>query len=65
MEIVRKILLALEDKEDFTDPLIPEIPGVSTNEIYYHIKILSEAGLIEAKDWSTADGPEWVATSLT
>ena len=65
MDLIRKILLALEEKEDFEEPIVPEIPGVTTNEIYYHIKLLNEAGLIEAKDWSTDNGSEWVATSLT
>lgn len=62
MELGRRILLALEEKEDFSTPIIPEIPEHTKLEVVYHIKLLNQAGLIEAMDWS---GDEWVATTLT
>lgn len=65
MDLFRKILLSLEEKGDFEEPIFPDIPGETKNDISYHIKLLSEQGLIEAKDWSTCDGLEWVAISLT
>jgi len=65
IELAREILIALEELETFDEPVIPEISGRSPHEVCYHIKLLSEAGLIEARNWSTDDGPEWVATSLT
>ncbi|KRS20817.1 hypothetical protein AAY72_11705 [Alishewanella sp. WH16-1] len=64
-ELFREILLLLEKLESFDDPVIPNIPDRTKHEVVYHIKLLSEAGLIEAQNWSTDDGPEWVATSLT
>lgn len=65
IELTREILVALEELESFDEPVIPNIPGRSKHELVYHIKLLSEAGLIEAQNWSTGDGSEWVATSLT
>lgn len=65
IELVREILAALEELESFDEPVIPNIPDRSKHEVVYHIKLLSEAGLIEAQNWSTDGGPEWVATSLT
>lgn len=65
IELAREILITLEKLESFDEPVIPDIPGWSRHEVFYHINLLSEAGLIEAQNWSTDDGPEWVATSLT
>lgn len=65
MELVVKILNYLSDKADFDSPITPEVKGFSENQVYYHIKLMAQANLVEAKDWSTGDGPEWVVTSLT
>lgn len=65
IELARDILVALEELDSFDEPVIPDIPDRSKHEVVYHIKLLSEAGLIDAQNWSTDDGPEWVATSLT
>ena len=65
MELVYKVLEFAENKEDFIDPVTPEIKGYEIDAICYHIKILSQAGLLEAADWSTHDGPEWVLTHMT
>jgi hypothetical protein len=65
MDLVRKILLSLEEKEDFVEPTIPDIEGYTENQIFYHIKLMAEANLIEAQDWSSFDGPQWVASRLT
>ncbi|EGR1560408.1 DUF2513 domain-containing protein [Vibrio alginolyticus] len=65
MDLGRKILLALESKEDFSTHICPEIEDATDLQVSYHIKLLAEAGLVNAKDWSDCDGDEWVASSLT
>ena len=44
-----------------------EISGYSDNQVAYHVKILSEAGLLNAQDVSSCgpDGFDWIAGSLT
>jgi hypothetical protein len=65
MELVYKILEFAENKDDFIDPVLPEIQGFDGTTICYHVKILAQAGLVEAEDWSTDDGPTWVLTHMT
>ncbi len=65
IDLIRTILIELEQKESPNDWFRPEIEGYSADVVSYHIKILSEAGYIEARDLSTKDGFNWVATSLT
>ena len=49
MDLVRKILLALEENEDdFETGWQPEIDDHSFEEICYHLEIMKEAGLLEA-----------------
>ena len=64
-ELIRKILIALEDHEE---PLFGghlEIEGYSTEEINFHLMLLDEAGLIEAIDASTFSGPSYIPQRLT
>jgi hypothetical protein len=65
MELVVKILSFLEDKEDFINPVTPEIEGYTEDEINYHLKLMDQAYLIEAKDWSSMSSTTWVASCLT
>jgi repressor of nif and glnA expression len=65
LDLVRKILMEIEKKEESMGWIIPEIESYSENEIFYHIKILEEAGFIEAKDLSTLGTFEWAAINLT
>ena len=47
-ELVREILLSLENKESSLDYLEPEqVEGYGSELVSYHIQILDEAGLIE------------------
>mgnify|MGYP001309321571 CR=1 FL=1 len=65
MELVRKILIAAEEKQDF-QPQKLEIDGYSQEEISYHIKIMTQAGLIESQGYATSTGiPLWCIKSLT
>jgi hypothetical protein len=65
MELGRKILLKVEEKEDFSTPITPSVVGFTKQEVVYHIKLLHQASLIEAQDWSSDNGDNWVVTSLT
>ena len=64
MDLARKILLEVEDKDDFSSWLVPDIEEYTKLEIYYHIKLLIQAGLAEGKDLSS-DSDEWVVETLT
>lgn len=67
MDLARKILFAIEESEGECGPDDITIEGYSDQIVYYHIKILAEAGLIEAEDISKMgeDGFRWWAKSLT
>lgn len=65
MELVRKILLETEQYPKGTGWLNVEIAGYSKADVSYHVKILSQAGLLTAQDLTTRDGFCWMPTSLT
>jgi len=65
IELVRKILLEIESKDEPDGWIFPELEGYSEEEVNYHIKIMAEAGLIEARDLSTMNTFEWAAINLT
>lgn len=60
-ELIRQILLAIEAKPDDSWLGAGQIEGYSTEEVSYHYKILTQAGLIEA-DFK---GGLWWAKELT
>ncbi len=50
MDLIRKILLAIEaHPEPYSWDVLLDIPGYSEKEICYQVKLLEEAGLIEAR----------------
>ena len=67
MDIARNILFAIADCNDPWGPRELHIEGSSDQEVSYHIKLLYQAGLIEAEDASSMgpDGFSWHAGSLT
>jgi len=68
IDLCRKILKEIESIEDPWGPgENPRIQDYDTGKISYHVKLLSEAGLIEAQDVSSmgADGFEYLAGNLT
>lgn len=65
MELVRKILLAVEEAEDIEGGIQPEIEGYSDAQVTYHSGLLYNAGLITAMDASSMDGPAYIITGLT
>ena len=67
MDLVRSILLKIEASEG--DPRmrirLGSFEGHSAIEVSYHVKLMTQAGLIEAKDRSTFDGFRWEPQQLT
>jgi len=65
IDLVRKILMSVEAKESPDDWLNIEIEGYSPVEISYHVKILAEAGYLDARDLSSTGNFEWAPVNLT
>jgi hypothetical protein len=66
MDLVRTLLIALEQHPDAAGPceeLI--IGGHSSDEVSYHVKLLYQAGLIEATDLSGGGDTLWFPGALT
>jgi len=47
MDLIRSILLELEDKANGYDYVSVEVPGYTNDEITYHKQLLLEAGLVK------------------
>jgi len=65
MELIRKILISLEDSKQAQGVIPLKFDGYSDDQISYHIKILAEQGIIEATDCSSLRNFTWHAKSLT
>jgi len=65
MDLSRKILQRLEEKEGASGWLKGYFEGYSDEQVSYHIKLLYEANLIEAIDTSSSSGFCWEAKNLT
>jgi hypothetical protein len=65
MDLARKILLEVEAYTEIDGWVPLEIEGYSSTEINYHIKLLAQAGLVEAEDASTLGGSSFYVSSLT
>jgi len=66
MDLVRKILLAVEAKEDaFTPAEELNVSGYSAEQSAYHRCLLEEAGLIEGVQFNGPAGREVVRVRLT
>lgn len=65
-DLIRKILLKLEEKADSTSWLMStDIQGYDFKTVAYHYKLLKNAGIIEALDISTMEEENFAALSLT
>ena len=61
-DLIRKILLKLEEKADNTSFLENDVfDGVSPIIVNYHYKLLEQAGLITLEDLSDLDGENYVS----
>ena len=65
MELVRKILIAIEESNCTMGFITLNFDNYSDEQISYHVKLLRENGLIEAVDASSTDGIAWMPTGLT
>ncbi|NQU21047.1 MAG: DUF2513 domain-containing protein [Candidatus Nealsonbacteria bacterium] len=67
MDLVRSILLAIEESKTGYAPRDLRIEGYTEEQIGYHIYIMKEGGLVNGTDVTTMDdnGPTAVATSMT
>ena len=65
MDLSRKILLSMESDDNFFGSGNISIPKFDNEVVSYHIKLLRDAGLIEAIDASSSSGFNWIPTSLT
>ena len=65
LDLVRKILLAVEDWPEPDDWIPLDIKCYTPEQISYHVKLLAQGGLIEANNLSSKSTFKWKATSLT
>jgi predicted transcriptional regulator len=65
MELVRQILIAIEEQSAETSRSRLSIEGYSKEVINYHIMLLKEAGLIEARGTHGTSTTSWTPTRLT
>lgn len=68
MELVRSLLLSIEESHNGRDPIQfkpDESDKYSKNEIEYHLRLMNDAGLIDANFSSTFAGPESLVRGLT
>lgn len=65
MDLARRILQELEQYPEPVGPVHISLEGKSEDEISYHIKLLHEAGLVEALDMSTLRQFSWRPMRLT
>ena len=65
MDLIREILLRIESFPEPLGRIDLNIDEFSPKEIFYHVKLLSEAGLLEATSIHTIGMFEWYANSLT
>lgn len=65
-DLIRKILLKLEEKSDTTSWLqSDEIKGFDAKIVAYHYGLLTEAGLIKSLELSSLEEEDYAALSLT
>ena len=65
MDLIRKILFEIERASTFTVPLRIAIEEYNQDAVYYHVKLLSEAGYIHAQSFADRSRREWIPISLT
>ena len=63
--LIRAILLALEENETVIGFSTLEIDGVTEEQVSYHVRLLFQAGLIDALDASAMNSFHWLPGLLT
>ena len=64
MELIRMILLAIEDHPEPMGWVPLEFDGYSDEQVSYQVKLLADQGLIEATDCTSNAGFSWRAKRL-
>lgn len=65
LDLCRTLLLELEEDPAVTGMKNLEVDGVTEEQVSYHVKLLHEAGLIEAHDASALNSFRWYPIRLT
>lgn len=65
IDLVRKILLEVEKSGSLSRSFSLEIESYTKTEIAYHVKLLNQAGYLEAQHTSTRESEDWDPISLT
>ena len=67
MDLIREILLQVEARPTATSIDLVEVPGHEQETISYHVKLLHDAGYLEAYDLRTMgpDGFKYAPSALT
>lgn len=65
MDLCRAILLKLEESERDVGWVEIDVPNYSREQTSAHIRLLAEAGLIDAEHLTSMDGAAWKAKRLT
>ena len=65
MDLVRDILLEIEKNQNPMRDIKLQAHGYSPEQAAYHVKLLAEAGYLEAVDFSSMSGMEWRPKSMT
>ena len=65
MDLIRQILFKLEELPMTGGWHNIEIDGHTEEEITYHVRLMDEAGLIEAMDLTTLGGTDWHPQRIT
>ena len=64
-DLCRALLLELEEDPNLIGLKIYQVEGFTDDEISYHVKLLYEAGLIEAHNASAMNSFKWFPLRLT
>jgi hypothetical protein len=65
MDLIRAVLLMVDQSERPELDQLPEIDGVSEERAMYHVRLMIDAGFIVALDGTTTDGEFYQDLSLT
>ena len=65
IDLVKAILLAIEEDDDWSAPFEIEIDGYESKDVVYHLFLMDEAGLIQGIDLSASGSRRYAVDRLT
>ena len=65
MDLIRQILIEVDAHQDPMRPFHVQAAGYSPDQIAYHVKLLAEAGYVDAMNFTTHASFDWRPQSLT